>query len=327
MQARCWSRHCLQASASAARAGATEAKQHQHDEGGGSHDGLLAYVAVIWAPMILVSFWPSQSCPAPPAIPSRRALDAPRNLFILCKWRCRALRRVSPLLGYHCQNSFLAAVGLELRQVGPQVGGLLLLLDAGKDHLGAGHLGAWILDVFLERGFVPGDAGVLVGIAVAVALYRARLVPVQSIEDRTYLVFRVGPDVMARLAFPEGGFAGLHVLGYRYSRRTREDRHANNQASHCSFSLSMHRCQEETIEFSDKGGGPCPAAIAYAPQRNPPRSSRQRGCRLASRRKGGEESARSTRLLSPARFHAPVVLGLAGWSRVVRHAGALLVAA
>src|SRR5215203_2434328 len=129
-----------------------------------------------------------------------------------------------PLLGYHFQNSFLVAVGLELRQVGPQVGGLLLVLDAGEDHLGAGHLGARVLDVFLERVLAPSDPRVLVGITVAVALDRARLMSVYSIEHWADLVLRVGTDIVARLAFLERGFAGLHILGYRCSRRSSEER-------------------------------------------------------------------------------------------------------
>src|SRR5262249_37153271 len=50
-----------------------------------------------------------------------------------------------------CENRLsLAAIGLVLREVRPQVGGLLFVLDSRKHHLGAGNLGARILDVILE---------------------------------------------------------------------------------------------------------------------------------------------------------------------------------
>src|ERR1700674_3326829 len=61
----------------------------------------------------------------------------------------------------------LLAGGVELLEVGPQIGGLLLVLDAGEHHLGPRYLGPRILDVFLERRLVPGNAGVLVGLAVS----------------------------------------------------------------------------------------------------------------------------------------------------------------
>src|SRR5688572_10359283 len=59
--------------------------------------------------------------------------------------------------------------GVKLLEVGDEVGDALLVLEAGIDHLGAGDLGPWVLDVFAENGLVPGDAGILVGGRIVVA--------------------------------------------------------------------------------------------------------------------------------------------------------------
>src|SRR6185437_9990826 len=80
-------------------------------------------------------------------------------------------------------------VRTELFEVGPQVAGLFFVLDAGENHLGVGNLGAWILDVFLEGCFVPSDAGILVGVRVAVLGDRAGMTTVEPVEHGADLVF------------------------------------------------------------------------------------------------------------------------------------------
>src|ERR1700741_4777044 len=67
-------------------------------------------------------------------------------------------------------GSLRLAVLVELREIGPQVVRLVLVLDAGEDHLGAGNLSLGILDVFEEGFLAPGDAGILVGVGIGVAL-------------------------------------------------------------------------------------------------------------------------------------------------------------
>src|SRR5450631_3573330 len=47
------------------------------------------------------------------------------------------------------------AVGVVLRNEGPEIVDFLVVLDAGEGHLGARHLGLGIPDVFLELGLVP----------------------------------------------------------------------------------------------------------------------------------------------------------------------------
>src|SRR5688500_4584736 len=63
--------------------------------------------------------------------------------------------------------------GVELLEVCDKVVDALLVLETGIDHLGAGDLGLWVLDVLLEDRLVPGDAGALVGRRVVVALDRS----------------------------------------------------------------------------------------------------------------------------------------------------------
>jgi len=53
---------------------------------------------------------------------------------------------------------FNIAVSVELADVGPHVLDLLLVLDAGEDHFGAGYLCLWVFNVVLERLFVPHNA-------------------------------------------------------------------------------------------------------------------------------------------------------------------------
>ena len=57
---------------------------------------------------------------------------------------------------------FLFPVGIELLEKCKEVAGLLLVLQAGIDHLRARYLRFRILDVFAEGSLVPGDPGVLV---------------------------------------------------------------------------------------------------------------------------------------------------------------------
>src|SRR5260221_5512592 len=69
--------------------------------------------------------------------------------------------------------SLLLSVLVVLREKRPEVAGFLLVLDSGEYHLGTGNLRLRVLDVVLELGLVPGDAGILVGIRVGITLRRA----------------------------------------------------------------------------------------------------------------------------------------------------------
>src|ERR1700761_8875211 len=79
-----------------------------------------------------------------------------------------------PLLGF--------SILTELRDVGPEIVDLFLVLDTGEGHLGAGNLRPRILDVFLELGLIPGDARILVGIGVIVIRHSTGLAAVEPVE-------------------------------------------------------------------------------------------------------------------------------------------------
>src|ERR1700676_2993512 len=89
------------------------------------------------------------------------------------------------------------AVLVELRNIGPEVVDLFLVLDAGKRHLGAGDLRLGVLDVFLELRLVPGDARILVGVGVGIIRRRAGLAAVEPVQLRADLVLGAFADRVA----------------------------------------------------------------------------------------------------------------------------------
>src|SRR6266446_1492315 len=97
----------------------------------------------------------------------------------------------------------LTATSSELLEVAPQVRDFLVALDTGKDHLGTRDLSPRISDVFLERVFVPGNAGVLVGVAVTEVFNRARLATIKPVKHWSNLVGGVLADAMTGGAFSE----------------------------------------------------------------------------------------------------------------------------
>src|ERR1700736_2042274 len=129
-------------------------------------------------------------------------------------------------------RSFLLAVRPELPEVSPQVVDFLLVLDAGKHHLGPGDLGARVLDVILEDALVPGDPGVLVALGVVEALGGAGLAAVEPVEFRPDLVLRALSDGMAREALLERLLAGGDILRRSRGRRGRQCDCRQNRSSH-----------------------------------------------------------------------------------------------
>src|SRR6266481_1627994 len=108
-------------------------------------------------------------------------------------------RRISKIGGASCRHVLLfIAVGCELLEIAPQIRDFLVVLDAGKNHLRARDLGAWISDIFLERFLVPSDAGILVCIGVTEAINSACLSTIEPVKDRSNLVGGVLADAMTR---------------------------------------------------------------------------------------------------------------------------------
>src|SRR5215510_16484540 len=112
-------------------------------------------------------------------------------------------------------RSFGLAVLVVLRKVRPEVVGLFLVLDAGEHHLGAGDFCLGILDVLKEDVLVPGDAGILVGVGIGIALDAAGLAAVEAVEHGANLVLGAVADGVAGQALVERGLAGVGVLRQR----------------------------------------------------------------------------------------------------------------
>src|SRR5215813_1574110 len=129
----------------------------------------------------------------------------------------------------NARNLFGLAVWRVLLEVSPKIADLLFVLDAGKHHLGARDFCARVADIFLERRLVPGEAGILVGLGIVVALGGARLAAIDPVELRADLVLGIGTDAVARQAFLERVFAGGGVLRRRNSGRGGEHRRNDNQ--------------------------------------------------------------------------------------------------
>src|SRR6185437_4420076 len=66
------------------------------------------------------------------------------------------------------ERSRLLASGSSLLDIGDDVIDIVILGQAREDHLGAGNLGAGIFQIFLQGRFIPGDARILVGVAVGI---------------------------------------------------------------------------------------------------------------------------------------------------------------
>src|ERR1700687_386232 len=140
-----------------------------------------------------------------------------------------------------------------LREKRPEIAGFLLVLDAGKYHLGTWDFRLGVLDVVLELCLVPGDAGILVGVRIGVTRRRAGLAAVESVELRTDLVLGACADRMAGHAFVERRLAGRDVLrqhGRGDCRRCDDGQRAQGQFFHGVL----------VVGFGGGGGG---AAVRY----------------------------------------------------------------
>lgn len=86
---------------------------------------------------------------------------------------------------------------MEGENVRNQVISVLSLLQATEGHLGARDVLLGVLEVLEERLVVPGDALLLVGIGVGVALDGAGLAAEEAVQGRADLVAAGGVDGVA----------------------------------------------------------------------------------------------------------------------------------
>src|SRR5262245_36250748 len=131
----------------------------------------------------------------------------------------------------------LAAVRLELADIGPQVFDLLRVLDAGEEHLGALDLGARVLDVFLEGCLAPGDARALVGVAVIVARGRSGLAAIEAVELGADAVLGALADLVTGHALLENRFAGFRALREARTRRPDQGGRRRNDQNNLHLDL------------------------------------------------------------------------------------------
>src|SRR5262245_54864358 len=137
--------------------------------------------AAFWLRAPNVARWPGDQC-------GITVIDV-RMPTSLC-----AGRRASQVSGVGISASLLLAVRRELAEVDPQVGNFLFILDAGEGHLGAGYLGHRIDDVVLECRLAPDDLGLLIGLAIIVALDGAGLAAFKPVQHWPDLVLGVLAD-------------------------------------------------------------------------------------------------------------------------------------
>jgi hypothetical protein len=78
--------------------------------------------------------------------------------------------------------SFLRPIGPELLAIGPEVGDVLVVLDADKCHARARHFLHRRADIFGESFFAPGDAGRFIGWGVVETLEGAALAAIDAVE-------------------------------------------------------------------------------------------------------------------------------------------------
>src|SRR6185437_9852819 len=145
----------------------------------------------------------------------------------------------SSVFAPHAQSYrlLLLPVRSELADIGPEVGDLLRVLDARKDHLGAWDHRARIVDVFLERVLAPDDAGRLVGLGIAETRSRARVAAVEAVELGTDLVLRARADRMAGQAHLEDLLARSGVLRVRGASHRQRGQSRGGGEPNSSFHL------------------------------------------------------------------------------------------
>jgi len=94
--------------------------------------------------------------------------------------------------------------------VSDQVIAVLLLLETTERHLGAGNVLLGVLEVLKERGLVPDDALLLVGVGVLEALDLAGLAAKETVKVRADLVVAA---LLDSVALSTAGLEEVRTLG------------------------------------------------------------------------------------------------------------------
>ena len=125
-------------------------------------------------------------------------------------------------------GSHFLAIRPVLLEISQQVADLLLILEAGVDHLGAGNFGLGILDVLTKRRLVPGQTRVLVGIGIVISRIRTRLSANDAVQNGADRVLRGLADLMTGLAHGKDLFACRRILRQRGSCAGEDDEAGND---------------------------------------------------------------------------------------------------
>jgi hypothetical protein len=108
----------------------------------------------------------------------------------------RSIEKSSSPISLHAHSCLFGRV----LEVGNQVVPVLLLLETAEGHLGAGDVFLGVLEVLEEGLVLPGDALLLVGVGVGVAVDGTGLAAEEAVESGTDLVAAVLLDGVALCA-------------------------------------------------------------------------------------------------------------------------------
>jgi hypothetical protein len=121
-----------------------------------------------------------------------------------------------------CQQALLRlSVLVVLADERPEIVDLFLVLDAGECHSGAGNLRLGILDVILELRFVPGDAGILVGVRIGITRRGTGLALKDFPEFFQPVIEWPGQRTLENTGGGPGALPGSHGADFRRARGPR----------------------------------------------------------------------------------------------------------
>lgn len=115
--------------------------------------------------------------------------------------------RVVLFISLQQRGSIAAHLFGSVGEVGNEILAVLLLLQATESHLGSGDVLLGVLEVSEEGVIVPGDALLLVGVGVGVAIDGSGLAAEKTVQGRTDLV---GTALLDSVAL---GATGLEEVG------------------------------------------------------------------------------------------------------------------
>jgi hypothetical protein len=121
-------------------------------------------------------------------------------------------------------------------QIGEEVSHLLVVLDARKRHLVAGHRTPRIAQIFCQGLVVPDDPGILHCLGIIVTLERPGLASEHAMQIGSDRAWGAGLDAMADLAPGKCRLPGGHIGRRGGARKCKEQRKKNGGPDHSAAS-------------------------------------------------------------------------------------------